>query len=146
MLLLLPPPEPPAIVGRASVIDGDTLEIRGQRVRVWGVDAPESRQTCERAGQTYRCGTDAANALSNWTGQRTVSCQPVGRPDRYQRIVARCSIGGEDMGAWLVSRGLALDFPRYSRRAYAAHEAQASADRAGVWAGDFQKPWDWRAR
>lgn len=140
------PPEPPPIVGRATVIDGDTLEIHGQRIRVWGVDAPEGRQTCERSGQTYRCGTEAANALSNWIGQQTVTCRAEGRPDRYRRIVARCTVSGADMGSWLVRQGWALDFARYSRRAYAGEEASAKSARRGVWAGSFVRPWEWRGQ
>jgi endonuclease YncB( thermonuclease family) len=64
------------IAGRASTIDGDTLEIHSQRVRRFGIDAPESRQTCEAAGQTYRCDQEAALALSDHIGQRTVDCEP----------------------------------------------------------------------
>lgn len=140
------PPDPAPIIGRATIIDGDTLEIHGQRIRLWGIDAPESRQTCTRAGQTYRCGQEAANALSNWIGQRTVTCTPEGRPDRYRRIVARCRVQGADVATYLVSRGHALDYPRYSGGAYAGAEAGAQRARRGVWAGEFQRPWEWRAR
>lgn len=140
------PPDPPPIVGRATIIDGDTLEIHGQRIRLWGIDAPESRQTCTRAGQTYRCGQQAANALSNWIGQRPVTCTPEGRPDRYQRIVARCRVQGADAATYLVSRGFALDYPRYSGGAYASAQAGAQRARRGVWAGEFQRPWEWRGR
>ena len=146
MVVLEPPPDPPPIVGRASIIDADTIDVHGQRIRLWGIDAPESRQTCERNNQTYRCGTEAANALSAWVGQRTVTCAAEGRPDRYRRIVARCAVGGVDIGGWLVGQGWALDYVRYSRGAYAAPERQARLSRAGVWAGAFQRPWEWRAR
>lgn len=139
-------PDPPPIIGRASVIDADTLEIRGRRIRLWGVDAPESRQSCERAGLTYQCGTAAANALSNWVTERTVTCAPRGRPDRYQRIVAVCSVGGTDMGGWLVRNGHALDYVRYSGGAYASDEEAARLSRAGIWAGTFERPWVWRQR
>lgn len=140
------PPDPPPVIGRASVIDGDTLDIQGQRIRLWGVDAPESRQTCERAGQAYRCGQEAANRLDAWLAGRTVTCRAEGRADRYGRMVARCTVGGRDIGGWLVTQGLALDYPRYSRGEYAVHEAEARTARAGVWAGRFATPWEWRAR
>lgn len=142
MLILAVQADP--LVGRASVIDGDTLEIQGQRVRLWGVDAPEGRQTCERAGRPYRCGQEAANALADWTGQRTVRCTPRGRPDRYRRIVATCAVNGTDMGAWLVRSGHALDNPAYSRGRYANDQWTAERGQRGVWAGTFVVPWEWR--
>jgi endonuclease YncB( thermonuclease family) len=64
------------LTGRASVVDGDTLEIHGQRIGLFGIDAPESRQTCEADGQTYRCGEQAALALVDRIGQQTVACEP----------------------------------------------------------------------
>lgn len=140
------PPDPPAIVGRASVVDGDTLEIHGQRIRLWGIDAPESRQTCERGGRAYRCGQESAQALDRWIAGRTVSCIPRGRPDRYRRIVAVCRVGGQDMAAWSVRQGHALDYRRYSAGAYARLEAEAQVARRGMWAGEFQRPWEWRGR
>src|SRR6185295_14474596 len=77
------------LTGQASVIDGDTIEIHDQRIRLFGIDAPESRQTCEAAGQTYRCGQQAVLALADRIGQRIVVCE--GRDvDRYGRIVAVC--------------------------------------------------------
>lgn len=152
------PPDPPPIVGRATVIDGDTLEIRGQRIRIWGIDAPESRQTCERDGRTYRCGQESALALATFIDRAggTVTCIPRGRPDRYRRVVAMCDVrlprpGGqgtsnEDLGVHQVQSGHALDYPRYSSGEYAGHQAQARERRAGMWAGEFVRPWEWRAR
>jgi len=128
--------------GQATVIDGDTIEIHGQRIRLFGIDAPESRQTCEAAGEIYRCGQQAALALSDFTGRQVVSCEDRGR-DRYGRVVAVCSAGGEDLGAWLVSNGLALAFRRYSVD-YVDQEQAAQSGRRGLWAGEFVAPWDWR--
>jgi endonuclease YncB( thermonuclease family) len=132
------------LTGRASVIDGDTIEIHGQRIRLFGIDAPESRQTCEAAGQTYRCGQQAALALADHVGQRTVACEQRDI-DRYGRIVAVCRVDGEDIGAWMVSQGWALAYSRYSRD-YFDEELAARANRRGMWRGSFMRPWLWRER
>ncbi|WP_207479604.1 thermonuclease family protein [Arenibaculum pallidiluteum] len=133
------------IVGVASVIDGDTLEIRGRRIRLHGVDAPESAQQCKDAsGRPYRCGQKAALALADKIGRRNVRCQERDR-DRYKRIVAVCRVGNEDLNAWLASEGLALAYRTYSRD-YVAAEDRAKLTKAGLWAGEFQAPWDWRKK
>ena len=130
------------LTGRASVIDGDTIEIHGQRIRLFGIDAPESRQTCEADGQTWRCGQQAALGLAEFIGQRTVTCGQRG-VDRYGRIVAVCRAGLDDLGAWAVHNGWALAYRRYST-AYAAPEASARFAKRGIWRGAFTAPWDWR--
>ncbi|NEX91157.1 thermonuclease family protein [Caulobacter sp. 17J65-9] len=131
-------------VGRASVIDGDTLEIHGQRIRIWGADAVESRQNCvSRDAQSWACGRRAAAALSDWIGQRTVTCNVIDR-DRYGRAVARCAVGGADVGAWLVRNGWALDYTTYSKGAYKPFEREAAAARRGIHSGTFDAPWEWR--
>jgi endonuclease YncB( thermonuclease family) len=117
------------IVGVASVIDGDTLEIHGQRVRLDGIDAPESGARCGEANIHQQ----AANALAERVSRRTVTCEPSGPPDRYGRTVARCSVGDENLNAWLVVNGWARDWPRYSRGRYASAEAEARAAQRGVW-------------
>src|SRR2546430_17694937 len=88
------------LVGRASVIDGDTLEIHGTRIRLWGVDAPENSQLCRGEGSLqYRCGAKAANDLDAFISGRPVSCLPISL-DRYGRPVARCEVDGADVGDW----------------------------------------------
>lgn len=133
---------PNLIVGRSSVIDGDTIEIHGVRIRLSGVDAPESKQRCGPAGEEWPCGQKAALALSDWLGSRTVSCNPTGK-DGYQRTLARCFVGTEDVQAWLVLNGWALAYRQYSTD-YVAAEEVAQAGRAGVWGGEFTVPWEWR--
>lgn len=134
----------PTVVGRASVIDGDTLEIHDRRIRLWGVDAPEGRQSCDAAdGSAWRCGQAAANRLDTHLRDKVVSCFEEDT-DRYGRMVARCEVDGEDIGAWLVRQGLAVRYARYAGSAYRAEEAAARQDRAGVWAGPFTNPEDWR--
>ena len=91
------------------------LEIHGQRIRLSGIDAPESDQLC-RGDDTlqYRCGAKSANELDDHIAGRPVSCEGVGR-DQYGWVVAVCTIGGEDVAMWLVRNGFAFDWPRYSK-------------------------------
>ncbi len=141
-LILLATPTLADVAGVASVIDGDTLEIHSQRIRLHGIDAPESRQHCRLDGKPWQCGKEAANALADKIARRPVTCEDLGR-DRYKRIIAKCTVAGEDMGAWMVRQGLAMAYRRYSLD-YVEEEADAHAARRGIWAGEFVKPWEWR--
>lgn len=130
------------LAGRASVIDGDTLEVQGQRVRLHGIDAPESGQTCKRpSGEVWRCGQRAAFALADRIGSQAVTCSARDR-DRYGRIVAVCGAGG-DLNAFMVRNGWAVAYRRYSSD-YLAAEREAQAAGAGIWSSQFVMPWDWR--
>ncbi|MBR0879485.1 endonuclease YncB(thermonuclease family) [Bradyrhizobium japonicum] len=135
---------PADLTGQASVIDGDTLEIHGTRIRLWGIDAPESSQLC-RGGDSlpYRCGAGAANALAEFIGGQPVSCMRV-TLDRYGRTVASCAAGGFDLADWLVRQGLALDWPRYSQGRYTEAQNEARRDEGGIWSGSFVEPWRFR--
>ena len=84
----------------------DTIEIHGTRIRLWGVDAPESTQLCRGEDSLpYRCGAAAANALDAFIARRPVNCSPINL-DRYGRTVATCMVGAADLGEWLVGPGL----------------------------------------
>lgn len=135
------------IAGIASVIDGDTIEIHGQRVRFNGIDAPESSQHCDDArGLRYQCGAKAAAALDGFLSEaRSVRCE-FASWDSYGRYVGNCSRGdGVNIAGWLVENGHALDWPKYSSGAYAGQQALAKAAARGIWSGSFQVPWEWRA-
>ena len=93
--------------GRATVIDGDTLEIRGERIRLDAIDAPEGGQTCEADGQPWRCGQQAALALADKIGAGNVTCTDRGQ-DRYDRTLGICYLGDLDLNGWLVAEGWAL--------------------------------------
>ncbi len=96
-LCLLATPALADVSGPARIIDGDSLEIAGERIRLHGIDAPESRQLCHLGGKPWQCGKDAANALADKIGRQSVTCKELDR-DRYKRIVAKCSVAGEDLG------------------------------------------------
>ena len=130
-------------MGRASVTDGDTVVIRGTRIRLHGIDAPESAQLCQdAAGKSYRCGQVAALALADRIGEANISCEPRDT-DRYGRTVAVCRKGEEDLNAWMVSQGYATAYQRFSRD-YVGVETTARALKRGLWAGTFDPPSDWR--
>lgn len=148
-LLLLPASASSAdtITGRASVVDGDTIEIGGKRVRLHGVDAPESWQKCfDGDGGTYRCGKAAASALDQFlAASRPIHCDVIDR-DRYHRLVGVCfRADGKEVNRWLVESGNALDWVRYSRGTYGAAEKTARSSNIGIWRGHFQRPCEARA-
>ncbi len=141
-LCLIATPALADVAGVASVIDGDTIEVHGQRIRLHGIDAPESRQLCRLDGKPWQCGKDAANALAEKIARRPVTCEDLGR-DRYKRIIAKCSVAGEDLGEWLVTNGWAVAYYLYSYE-YSRAEHRAKSARRGIWAGQFVEPWEWR--
>jgi endonuclease YncB( thermonuclease family) len=125
------------------VVDGDTLDIAGQRIRLAGIDAPEWDQTCtEPDGGLWRCGAAATDLLASSVRGQRVACRPEAR-DRYDRIVATCSADGGghgDLGEALVEAGLALGTDRYR-----SDEAKARERALGMWRGKFATPAQWRA-
>jgi endonuclease YncB( thermonuclease family) len=133
--------------GRATVLDGDTIEITGERIRLHGIDAPESGQQCRDAdGAPWPCGQKASFALDDFlAASRPTHCTMVDR-DRWGRVVATCIRNdGADVNEWLVRQGWALDWPRYSDGAYHGAQREARISRRGIWRGEFVEPWAWRA-
>ncbi len=131
------------LIGRATVVDGDTLDIRDKKIRLHGIDAPESSQRCTRpSGEEWRCGQKAALALSEKIGHRNVRCEG-NKHNRWGRLIAVCYLGNQDLNAWLVRRGFAVAYRRYSKD-YVGQEERARKAKAGVWSGTFEMPWDWR--
>lgn len=139
---------PNSIQGRATVIDGDTISIEGSdaHVRLYGVDAPESDQTCDDAsGKRYLCGWRSAQYLADLIGRsRRVTCLELDR-DRYGRIVARCvTPQNVVLNAAMVKAGWAIEYRQYSDGRYDREEAEAQAARRGLWEGSFIEPSKWR--
>lgn len=133
------------IAGTARVIDADTLDVDGQRVRLFGVDAVEKNQICQDGtGKDWPCGRQASEDLDRAIGGRDVRCISH-ETDRYGRAVADCEIAGMSINYWVVQQGWAVAYTRYSR-AYEQVEAEARAKRSGIFAGTFDAPEDWRRR
>ncbi|MEJ1158222.1 thermonuclease family protein [Prosthecomicrobium sp. N25] len=130
------PPE--RVAGRARVVDGDSLEIDGRRLRLKGIDAPELNQVCRRADAPYPCGRAARQRLADIVGTGALDCAGA-EDDRYGRLLVRCRAGAEDVGARLVREGWALDWGGYGRE-----ENEARRARRGLWSGEFESPDLWR--
>lgn len=130
------------IIGVASVIDGDTLEIHDRRIRLDGIDAPESAQLCLREGRRERCGQRSAFFLADLIGHGTVRCVSHD-VDRYGRDIATCWLGDVNLNERMVATGQAVAYRKYSKR-YVAAEGEAEAARIGIWSTRFEMPWDYR--
>lgn len=113
---------PSVLAGRARVVDGDTLVVEGQRIRLYGVDAPESAQQCLDAnGKSYPCGLVSKDALDKLVGNNPVRCA-VKSQDQYGRNVAVCSLGGGlDLNGWLASNGYAVSYRQAGIWAFITH-------------------------
>lgn len=131
------------VTGRARAVDGDTLEIAGQKVRLFGIDAPELDQTCDQGGRVWACGRAAREALAGIVGRQRLDCR-VQDVDRYGRNVAVCIAGDEDVGALMVRQGMAIAYRRYSGR-YVNAEGAARAEGIGLWTSTYVLPEAYRA-
>lgn len=131
------------VTGSARVVDGDSLEMPGARIRLFGIDAPEGRQTCQRNGSAWQCGREAADQLTSVIGDRPVVCEQQDR-DRYGRMVAICSVGDIDLSRAMIQAGMAVALPQFTD-AYVVDEARAKSFKLGLWASQFDMPAAYRA-
>ena len=131
------------ITGPARITDGDTLRIGNERIRLFGIDAPEMKQSCnDDRGARYACGEAARDALRRRVDGAPVTCEPVDR-DQYGRTVARCYAGGDDLNRFMVANGWAVAYRQFSRD-YVKAEELAHTRRLGMWRGEFTLPSQWR--
>lgn len=121
-----------------EVADAGTLEVGGQRLRLYGIDAPAVGATCKAGGQYWSCGQNAAFALAYETAEHWLSCETKGR-DADGTLLAVCRAGPNDLGAVMVRQGWALA-DRQASPGYAIEEAAARAAQAGLWRGGFLPP------
>lgn len=134
------------LTGRATVIDGDTIVIHDQHIRLNGIDAPESRQRClDSRSKEYRCGAESAEALATiLSSSSPASCVFVSY-DQYGRFVGNCRLAnGTSVQELMVAAGHALDWPKHSGGQFASFQSTAEEERRGLWRGTFQYPWEWR--
>jgi len=134
--------DPALLQGEARAIDGDTLQLGDTRLRLHGIDAPELRQTCEdSSGEVWACGRRAASELATAVSGAEVHCI-IRERDRYQRLIATCWAGGQDIGQSLVTHSWAVAYRRFSQD-YVTSEELARHITLGIWVGQFDMPREW---
>lgn len=132
-----------ALVGRPSVLDGNTIKISGRTISLWGIDAPELTQPCNRDGALWRCGVDASRALADFVGPEQIACYDKGKDDRGQ-MLGQCFHGTIDVNGWLVRNGWAFA-ERHVTREYRSRESHARMKHIGIWRSPgLEAPWNWR--
>lgn len=127
--------------GAVNVVDGETLEMQGQIVRLFGIDALEPDQICLNGNRPWPCGEESVRSLSALIGGQPVRCQTIRNVGGY--ILATCDLNGDDLAAWMVSRGWAFADKPVSADYAPAEEAARNAGE-GVWSGEHLTPREWR--
>ena len=139
------------IRGKAVVLDGDTIKIKGERIRFGGIDAPESyykgkEQTCFEDGNNIFCGQISKEKLIEKIGNNTLNCKVQKNKDRYKRLIGECFLKEESLSIFMVRNGYAFDWPFYSKGKFAKDQKYAKIKKLGFWNMKFEYPWKWREK
>ena len=141
------------ISGNAQIIDGDTIEINSKKIRLYGIDAPEFKQTCKKTSLTiffftftkdYPCGKISTENLKKKINNKVITCKILDI-DRYKRLIGECYKRNLNLNSWLVSNGHAVAYRKYSKK-YVSYEINAKNEKLGIWQGKFEMPWDFRRK
>ena len=130
------------IIGKPKVIDGDTIHIKNNKIRLHGIDAPETKQTCKIDSQNWFCGKQSTDELKKIINNQRVKCI-VNDIDIYNRYVAICSVSGINLNQWMVKNGWAIAYRYYSRE-YVLEENFARDNKLGIWKSEFLEPYQYR--
>ena len=130
------------IIGKAQIIDGDTIHINNNKIRLHGIDAPETKQTCKIDTEEWFCGKQSTNELKKIINNQTVECV-VNDVDIYNRYVAICSSNNINLNQWMVKNGWAIAY-RYYSKDYIDEEVFALDNNLGIWKSEFIEPYQYR--
>ena len=125
-----------------KVVDGDTINLNGEKIRFTGIDTPELKQTCTKQGIKYYCGVTAKKILIDKIGNNIVECIVEGK-DQYKRTLAECFVNNESLSSHLVRSGYAFAYRKYSKK-FIDDENYAKNNQLGMWSMKFVYPWDFR--
>jgi len=143
LLAMVALPASADVTGTVTVINGNTLEMQGQFIRLYGVDALDRQQVCRNGNnRLWPCGQQSIQALRQAIGGSPLRCEPLSRNNAGQ-IVAICKRSGDDINAWMISRGWAVA-DRTSTYDYLGAEQSAQSAGTGIWSSDFVMPILWR--
>ena len=139
------------IKGKAIVIDGDTIKIKGEKIRFGGIDAPESyykgkKQTCIEDNKKVFCGQISKEKLIDKIGNNSLNCEIEKNKDIYKRLVGECFIKEKSLSVFMVRNGYAFDSPRYSKGKFANDQEYAKINKLGFWNMKFEYPWVWKKK
>ena len=134
-----------------KVIDGDTINLDGKKIRFGGIDAPESnyrgkKQTCIETGNQVFCGQISKEKLIEKIGHNSLNCKIEKNKDRYKRLVGECFLNEQSLSVFMVRNGYAFDWPRYSKKKFANDQEYAKLNKLGLWNMQFEYPWEWRKK
>ena len=132
------------IYGKAKVIDGDTIHIGNNKIRLHAIDAPETKQRCRKNGKKWNCGLESTKFLKNLIGNNKIQCDTSGK-DRYDRYIGICYKNNIDLNSEMVINGWAIAY-RYYSLDYIKEEEQARLKKVGIWIGDFEEPYLFRKK
>ena len=124
------------------VVDGDTIVLKGKKIRFSGIDTPELKQTCIKGTEKFFCGQYAKILLIKKIGNKTPECISEGK-DAYKRTLAECFVNGESLSSFLVRHGYAFAYRKYSKK-FIKDEEYAKKIKIGMWSMEFEFPWDYR--
>jgi endonuclease YncB( thermonuclease family) len=145
IVMFATPVEANQITGPAKVVDSTVIEIDGQRIMLFGIDSVMRKQNCAVDGKIWQCWAAAVRELQTLVDQGPATCETVGEPDAYGRILARCNINGQSLNEQFVRSGFAVARPNETTD-YVAAEAEAKEKKLGLWQGQFQKPSEFRTK
>ena len=130
------------IYGKAKIIDGDTIHIGKNKIRLHAIDAPETKQKCTKDGKEWNCGLESKRFLKNLIGNDQIQCDTNGK-DRYNRYIGVCYKNNIDLNSQMVINGWAIAYKYYSLD-YEKEEETAKSKRIGIWIGEFKDPYLFR--
>ena len=127
-----------------KIIDGDTIHLKGEKIRFSGIDTPELKQTCIKNNQVIKCGIKAKELLVKIIGNKKINCVREGK-DQYNRTLAECFVNDISLSRFLVREGYAFAYRKYSKK-FIKDENFAKKNNIGMWSMNFDYPWDWRKK